>query len=250
MGKTNIHWATNSINPYPWACNMVSPGCMNCYMFAMSAKLHSINAATVPITWREQSTREFKALKPGAVVFVNSMSDTYHERAPLALIHRIHNIARQRPNVTFLVLTKRVERAVALSPYLDYPPNLWVGVSVENADYLWRLDYLRRIPAAGRFVSFEPLLSSVKDADLSGIGWVIAGGESGPNRRYFDKSWAVELRDLCVGKHITFMFKQGSAHRPGQDTLLNGVKYEGIPTAFSAGWLAHKNAEPAQLPMF
>jgi len=231
MGKTGIGWTNSSWNPYTWNCHKVSPGCKHCYMFAMARKLQGLDATGAP-KMRESAWSELDRLEPGPV-FVNSMSDTYHPDAPVAWIHRIHNAARSRPHLTFLLLTKRIERTAALAPYLDWPTNLWIGTTVESADYLWRLDYLRAIrQAAGRFVSFEPLLEPVRP-DLVGLDWMIVGGESGPDRRIFSKWWARDLCWLAHDRNIPFFFKQGSAYAPGQDRLLDGIEYSEVPSSWS-----------------
>lgn len=160
MVETNIQWASHTLNYYSWACTKVSPGCKNCYAKTL-AERYGRNFDAPP-QWRgKNAMRELRTMPAGSVVFVNSMSDTYHESAPVEWIHSIHNAALIRPDVTFLLLTKRPERAYGLSKYLAYPPNLWVGTSVESAEYLWRLEYLLAIPAAGHFVSAEPLLGSL-----------------------------------------------------------------------------------------
>lgn len=239
--ETNIEWASHTLNFYEWACQKVSPGCKNCYAESLAIRYGRI--FNRPPAWRNAAFKELKTMKPGSVIFVNSMSDTYHESAPVHWIHSIHNTARQRPDVTFLLLTKRIERAYYLSRYLDYPPNLWVGTSVENADYLWRLEYLLRIPAAGHFVSAEPLLSPLpgimpflcpSTLRKTALKWVIVGGESGGNRRPFAKAWASEIQELCQEAGVPFMFKQGGAFKPGQDRLLNFRTYDETPFSSSA----------------
>lgn len=261
MSETNIEWASHTLNYYSWACTKVSPGCKNCYAQSLAERYgKDFNA---PPAWRgKNAMKELMKLPPGAVAFVNSMSDTYHERVPVQWVHSIHNAALIRPDVTFLLLTKRIERAYALSRFLAYPPNLWIGTSVESEEYLWRLDYLLEIPAAGHFVSAEPLLGSLagirkylcyhlranqflaspEHRSLSEtwqthprrlrdkrLEWVIVGGESGPNRRDFDPQWARELRDLCEYWDVPFMFKQGGAFKPGQDRLLDHRTWDETP---------------------
>lgn len=263
MSETNIEWASHTLNFYNWACTKVSPGCKNCYAQTM-AKRYGRDFDSPPIWRGKNAMKELKNLPAGAVVFVNSMSDTYHERVPVQWIHSIHNAALLRPDVTFLILTKRIERAYSLSRFLAYPPNLWLGTSVESDEYLWRLDYLLEIPAAGHFVSAEPLLSSIAGIkrylyiDIKGeqflptitrrhrwlsevhtfklaryrdhrLGWVILGGESGDQRRPFSQDWAREVRDLCVDADVPFMFKQGSSFKPGQDRLLDGRTWDETP---------------------
>jgi protein gp37 len=163
MGKTTIEWASHTLNFYDWSCHKVSPGCKHCYAEALATRYGQ--TFTKAPTFRPNVFKELRALPLNAVAFVNSMSDTYHEQASLQMIHSVHNAALLRPDVTFLLLTKRPERAYALSHYLAYPPNLWVGTSVEHSDYMWRPEFLLAIPAAGHFLSAEPLLSSLVDAD-------------------------------------------------------------------------------------
>jgi protein gp37 len=234
MGKTTIEWASHTWNPYTWACRKVSPGCANCYAEFLAERRSGPGAFNRAPEWRgARAMQEIRRMPRGAVVFVNSMSDTYHEQARVSWIHSIHNIAAYlRPDVTFLLLTKRPERALALARTLTYPPNLWVGTSVENADYLWRLDYLLRIPAAGHFVSAEPLLGplpGLRQYVQSGLKWVIVGAESGAKRRPFDKAWARDIRDMCGRAGVAYMFKQGGAYASGQDRLLDGRTWDETP---------------------
>lgn len=251
MSKTTIEWASHTLNFYDWSCQKVSPGCKNCYAEHLAMRRGMV--FNKPPEWRDNAWKELRTMKPGSVVFVNSMSDSYHELVPVEWIHRIHNAARQRPDITFLLLTKRPERAYGLSPHLDYPPNLWVGTSVENEDYLWRLDYLLRIPAAGHFVSAEPLLSRLPGLERylhptravfnrfdtllvypphqypNYLKWVILGAESGQNRRDFNKDWAREIRDMCQLADVPFLFKQGSGWHSGMDRELDGRTWDGTP---------------------
>lgn len=269
MGKTTIEWASHSWNPYSWNCDKVSPGCAHCYAEAL-ARRWGQQFSGAPTTRGQSAWNELRSLPPGAVVFVNSMSDTYHEGASWQMIHSIHNAAAySRPDVTFLVLTKRPERALGLSPLLAWPPNLWLGASVERNDYLWRLDYLLHTPAAGHFVSAEPLLGRL---DLiqpylypqyrigrggaikrPALGWVIAGGESGAGRREFFKGWAAELQIQATAARIPFLFKQGSAYTPGQDRLLGGREWNESPFYLEKHDPAVECAKPVtpvQLEMF
>lgn len=236
MGKTDIAWADNSWNPYKWNCIPASPGCAHCYAAAF-AKRRPQNANqgrfNAPPAIRDTALAELPKLSPG-VVFVNSMSDTFIETAPAQWIHMIFNTAINYPHLFFLVLTKRIERAYYMAPYLAWPPNLGIGTTVENADYVWRLEYLRRIHrAALRFVSFEPLLGPLpSDLNLDRIDWVIVGGESGAQRRAYDPRWAMRIRMQTLAAHIPFFYKQGSATKPGQDRVLYGATYNGVPDAF------------------
>lgn len=262
MGKTGIEWASHTVNFYTWNCTKVSPGCKNCYAATLAERQNGRNShggeftgAPVmrPTVWKE--LRSKTALPPGSVAFINSMSDTFHEGATVQMIHSIFNAAAYiRPDVTFLVLTKRPDRAYAMRHTLPWPENLWLGTSVENADYLWRLDYLLEIPAAGHFVSAEPLLGSPHGLEYylpqpvtswahrpgqhltygqfkSALRWVIAGAESGGNRRPFNPDWVREIRDMCIRTGTPFMFKQGSAFKPGQNRLLDGRTWSETPFA-------------------
>lgn len=247
MGKTNIEWCDYSLNFYTWDCTKISPGCANCYMMTLA------NRYGKPLSGRPQwrganAYKELRAIPPGMTVFVNDMSDTYHESVPDQWIHSIHNAAAYlRPDLTFLLLTKRPERAYYMRHLLAWPSNLWLGASVENADYLWRLHYLLRTPAAGHFLSAEPLLGALGPelryylGDIErfgrrgweyrrpGLKWVIVGGESGPNRRPFDHAWAKQILDACLDYSVPFFFKQGSAFKPGQDRKLNGWEWSQTP---------------------
>lgn len=252
MSKTTIEWASHTLNFYTWDCTKVSPGCQHCYMMEL-AKRRNKPLIGYPMWRGANAFKELRSLPTGSVAFINSMSDTYHEHVPLAWVHSIHNAAAYlRPDVTFLLLTKRPERALALAPFLSWPKNLWIGTSVENGDYLWRLDYLLNIPAAGHFVSAEPLISALPELDrwISGrnavvnqwggvsvypikpprkLGWVIVGGESGKERRPFKQEWAREIRDMCFEAGTPFLFKQGSAFMSGQDRLLDGREWNETP---------------------
>jgi protein gp37 len=148
-------------------------------------------ALELPLRWKKPQT-----------VFVNSMSDLFHEGVPEEFIRRVFDVMRRAPWHTFQVLTKRAERMETLGQDLDWPTNVWMGVSVETQTYLYRLDHLRRTPAHVRFISFEPLLEGPGEIDLRGIDWAIVGGESGPKARPMDKRWVVEIRDQCVAARV------------------------------------------------
>lgn len=228
MGESNIGWTDHTVNFYTWNCNKVSPGCQHCYAAAMAEKYGKVFNGTPQ--WRGANTfKDLKKVPHGGVAFINSMSDTYHEHVPAAYIHSIHNIAAYlRPDVQFIVLTKRIERAYAMRDVLIWPRNVWLGTSIESQDYTWRLDYLRKIPAWGKFVSFEPLLGAI-DCDLTGIDGVITGAESGQGRRAFKPEWALGIRDLCQRDGVLFFHKQGSDLYPGKHRELNGRIYDDLP---------------------
>lgn len=230
MAKTKIHWCDYSLNFYSWSCKKVSAGCKNCYMFRMAAQ-HNKTVTDTP-AWREKAVVELRGFAPGTTVFVNDMSDTYIETAPVDWIAHIHDIVTQTPAHIFLLLTKRPQRALAISHLLKWPENLWLGVSVEGQNYTGRIDLLRRIPARHRFISFEPLLGTIT-ANLRGVEWAIVGGESGANARYMDKAWARDLLDQCRKAGVPYFFKQASGHFPGENRTLLGSLIEEYPPAFA-----------------
>lgn len=286
MSKTNIAWVDESINPYGWICRETSPGCAHCYAHALAKRAGKDFHSKFYTRW-PAAMKEVKAVKPGSTVFLNSCSDTYFAEASDQDVHRVHNLALARPDVTWLILTKRPERAFYMRDVLAWPANLWMGVSVETATYLYRIDYALATPAAHVFISAEPLLSDIgvmlmgylntrgygpaRNAnvpdDVHDLGqhraveWVICGGESGPNRRPFEKRWAASIMHSCLETGVKFFFKQGSAYTPGQDRLLEGHLWDEVPAAF--GKPAHLTStsspiigkgsmggEPVQLDLF
>lgn len=234
MSKTNIEWADKSLNYYNWRCNKVSEGCKFCYMMTFAKRMGK-DPVGAP-EWRENAMREYHALKPGEVVFINSMSDTYHELAEIKWVHRIHELAAQKPDVIFLSLTKRPHNALAFRDSIVWPKNLWIGTSIEMPKYLYRIDTLLQIPAAGHFISVEPLLESLGDISKyfkRGLGWVILGAESGKHRRDFDMAWARDIKNQCLANNVPFIFKQGSHFKSGQKRILDGRTWDETPFANS-----------------
>lgn len=245
MKNTKIEWADHSWNPYHWRCNKVSQGCKNCYMMTFAKRLGEDPVGTPTV--REKAFDELKSYKPGDVLFVNSMSDTYHEGVPVETIQRLHQTATAHPHLIFLFLTKRIQRLSEIKDQLVFPDNLWTGVSVESNEVLWRLDYLAWIPGK-HFVSAEPLLEKVylsSALQRGHVHWVIVGGESGKNYRPFDKQWAQIIRDECLTYDVPFLFKQGSAFQSGQDRMLDGRTWDDTPFASP-----EPETEPNQLRLF
>lgn len=168
--------------------------------------------------------------KQPRLVFVNSMSDLFHENVPEDFIRSAFQVMKETPRHTYQVLTKRSKRLLGLAPRLEWPPNVWMGVSVENSHYRFRIDHLRQVNAAVRFISAEPLLGPLGAVDLMGIDWVIAGGESGPRARPMDVAWGRELRDHCADAGISFFFKQWGGRTPkagGRE--LDGRTWDDMP---------------------
>jgi protein gp37 len=163
-------------------------------------------------------------------VFVNSMGDLFHARVPLSFVRDVFSVMRETPQHTYQLLTKRSHRLMRLSSSLDFPPNLWIGVSVENEDCMDRIDHLKAIPASVRFLSCEPLLGPLPGLQLEGIGWVIVGGESGPHSRVMDPEWARQVRDTCAFQGVPFFFKQWGGRTPkSRGRILDGRTWNEMP---------------------
>jgi len=241
MAKTKIEWASHTWNPFTWNCTPISPGCKNCYALERSRRYkgkpsNGPDFITLPPAVRKKAWKELRKFPDGAVVFVNSHSDTYHEGVPIKTIHAIHQVAIDHPNLTFLMLTKRIERVWYMRHLLAFPPNLWIGTSIESHDYIWRLDYLADIPSAGRFVSAEPLIKPIsffrnRHFRVGQIDWVIVGAESGANRRGFSENWVRQIRDDCLSFEVPFMYKQGSHRLSGRNRFLDGRTWDETPFA-------------------
>jgi protein gp37 len=173
------------------------------------------------------------------MIFVNSMSDLFHEKVPAEFVAKVWDVMGRCPQHTFQILTKRPGRMANLVQPLRQLPNVWLGTSVESADYLGRLDELRRVSAAIRFVSFEPLLGSVASASLRGIGWAIVGGESGPKARPMEKRWVEEIMEACRRTGTAFFFKQwGGTNKSRTGRELHGRTWDELPIAAAAGCAA------------
>lgn len=170
------------------------------------------------------------------MVFVNSMSDLFHELVPFDYIKQVFGVMAETDRHTFQILTKRHERLAELAGDIDWPPNVWMGVSIENNRWVTRADHLRAVPAVVRFISAEPLLGPLDRLDLGGIDWLIAGGESGPKHRMVREEWLVGLHDLCRREGVAFFFKQWGGLRPQSNgRLLNGREWNEMPNAAYAG---------------
>lgn len=239
MPDTKIEWADGALNFYDWHCTMVSPGCKFCYAKRHAEEHNKPAFLGSPPSWRPNALLELKKTAPGSVLFINTHSDTYHEKMATKYIQTIHDCAVQRPDIIFLLLTKRPARPLTEYMDLKWPENLWLGTSVESNDYLGRIDTLKAVPAAHRFLSIEPLLEPLSRIDLTrkiktDIDWVIVGGESGEFFRPFQHEWAVEIRDICKLHKIPFFFKQGAGLYPGMNRELEGRIYEERPPEFQA----------------
>jgi protein gp37 len=231
--KSNIEWTEMTWNPVT-GCTKISQGCKHCYAERMAKRLTAMGSdryrngfrvtlhpdlLDVPRKWRQPR-----------VVFVNSMSDLFHEDIPDAFIQRAFATMRDCPQHTFQVLTKRAERLAELAPSLPWPHNVWMGVSVEDARVVNRVGYLQKTPAAVRFLSLEPLIGPLDDLRLEGIDWVIVGGESGPRARPMKPEWVKSILRQCRAASVAFFFKQwGGVRKDMTGRKLNGTFYNEMP---------------------
>jgi protein gp37 len=214
---TAIEWTEATWNPVT-GCDQVSPGCAHCYAKTFAERWkgipgHHYEQGFDLRLWPERLDQPQRWRRP-RMIFVNSMSDLFHEEIPDDFIGRVFDAMRSAHWHTFQILTKRHERLVEVGQTLDWPPNVWMGVSIENRRFVHRADFLREVPAAVRFISAEPLLGPLEGLDLSDIDWLIAGGESGPGNRPVREEWLLELRDRCLTEDIAFFFKQWGGRTP------------------------------------
>jgi protein gp37 len=220
---SGIEWTEATWNPTV-GCTKVSPGCDRCYAEIITRRFPKTFPNGFDLTLREQLLDLPKRWRRPRIVFVNSMSDLFHADVPEAYIRRVFEVMEACPQHTFQVLTKRAERLARLAPRLPWPSNVWMGVSVESTAFTWRVDYLRRVPVAVRFISAEPLLSALPGLDLTGIQWLIAGGESQAGARAADIEWFRDLRDQCQAADVSFFLKQLGGHpskRGGAEAVLD-----------------------------
>lgn len=231
--KSAIEWTESTWNPVT-GCDKVSAGCKNCYAERMAERLQAMGQANyrngfslalqpqmldLPLRWK----------RPQAI-FVNSMSDLFHDGVPLEYIRKVFAVMKAAHWHRFQVLTKRSRRLSELDHLLEWPPNVWMGVSVENDKVAHRATDLRSTGAKVKFLSLEPLLGPLPSLDLRGIDWVIVGGESGPGARPIDASWVIELRDRCQDADVAFFFKQwGGVHKKKAGRVLEGRTWDQIP---------------------
>lgn len=224
-------------------CTKVSPGCKHCYAERFAKRLQAMGMARYAngfeLTLHDDALELPLRWRMPRVVFVNSMSDLFHEDVPVEFIQRVFEVMERCPQHVFQVLTKRSERLLKLRESLPWPANVWMGVSVESPDYTWRINDLRETPAAVRFLSLEPLLSPIADLQLERIHWVIVGGESGPGARPMRVEWVRELRDQCQAEGVDFFFKQwGGVNKKKTGRLLDGRTHDDMPPTHGSHELA------------
>jgi len=233
MAQSNIEWTEMTWNPTT-GCDKVSAGCKFCYAEIMSRRLQAMgvekykdnfevriheDALNIPYTWKNSK-----------VVFVNSMSDLFHKNIPLEFIQKVFRVMNENPQHIFQVLTKRAERLFELHKELKWTHNIWMGVSVENDKVRDRIDFLRKTNARVKFLSLEPLIGPLRHLNMSGIDWIIVGGESGHNPRPMKPEWVLEIQEQCKNNDVAFFFKQwGGKNKKAAGRILNGRTYDEMP---------------------
>jgi protein gp37 len=236
--RSNIEWTEMTWNPVT-GCTKVSPGCANCYAERMAKRLKAMGAARYAdgfaVRMHEDALEAPLHWKAPRKIFVNSMSDLFHKDVPLAFIQRVFEVMNRCPQHQFQILTKRAARLAQVASQLQWTPNIWMGVSVEDQKRAQRAKLLAQVPACVRFLSVEPLLGPIPALPLDGIHWVIVGGESGPGARPMKAEWVEDILRQCRGHDVAFFFKQWGGiqkHRTGR--LLRGRTYEEMPSVASA----------------
>lgn len=236
--NSSIEWTESTWNPIT-GCTKISQGCKFCYAERMAERLQAMGQANyrngfeltlqprmleLPLQWKRPKS-----------IFVNSMSDLFHKEVPLDYIQRVFDVMRRASWHRFQVLTKRADRLAELDPHLEWPANVWMGVSVESSEHVGRIDDLRRTGACIKFLSLEPLLGPLPAMNLQGIDWAIVGGESGPKARPVQESWILDIRDQCQRAGVAFFFKQwGGKNKKKSGRLLKGRTWDEIPTSSSS----------------
>ena len=231
--KTSIEWTESTWNPST-GCDAISPGCVNCYAERMAHRLQAMGQAKYAngfqLTVHPQTLELPLSWKKPQRIFVNSMSDLFHDQVPVAYIQQVFDTMRRAHWHQFQVLTKRSGRLLALTERIEWPPNVWMGVSVESAAYKGRIDHLRKTGATVKFLSLEPLIGELGPINLDHIDWVIVGGESGPGARAMKKEWVDGIRRQCVEADVPFFFKQwGGVQKKRAGRKLNGRTYDEMP---------------------
>jgi protein gp37 len=246
VSPSKIEWTDATWNPVA-GCTVLSPGCTNCYAMRLAARLAAMGQDKYAGLTRKTGGRSKwvgkvsldeaalaapKKWKKGRLIFVNSMSDLFHEKVPLEFIQRVFLTMRDTPQHRYQILTKRAERLEEVAGRLVWPSNVWMGVSVESQDYAWRIDHLRQTSAHIKFLSVEPLLGPIPALNLKNIHWVIVGGESGPGARPMDKSWVRDIRDQCKAAGVAFHFKQwGGVNKKRAGRKLDGRTWDQLPAS-------------------
>ena len=236
--KSAIEWTESTWNPVT-GCTKISPGCDHCYAERLALRLQAMGqpnyANGFKLTVQERMLELPLRWKLPQVIFVNSMSDLFHKDVPTEYIHRVFDVMNRASQHRFQVLTKRSLRLTRLSSTLSWQPHIWMGVSVENSEYTFRVDHLRETQAHVKFLSLEPLLGPLPNLNLQDIDWVIVGGESGPGARAMRKEWVLDIRDPCQAAGVPFFFKQwGGTNKKKNGRMLEDKTWDEMPHAVAA----------------
>lgn len=231
--STSIEWADSTWNPVT-GCTKISSGCVNCYAERLALRLQAMgnpsykngfsltlhdDLLNLPLIWKKPQN-----------VFVNSMSDLFHEDIPFEFIQCVFDVMHRANWHRFQILTKRSEKMIELSRQLTWAPHIWLGVTVEEQKYAYRINHLQQTEASVKFLSLEPLLGPIINLDLHDIDWVIVGGESGPKSRLIKEEWIIDIRDQCKSQNVPFFFKQwGGINKKKAGRLLNGRTWDETP---------------------
>jgi protein gp37 len=235
MASSKIEWTELTWNPVT-GCTKISSGCRNCYAEIMSRRLHAMGQEKYrngfSLTLHPETLNEPYTWKKSKVVFVNSMSDLFHQNVPINYIQRVFEVMNDNPQHLFQVLTKRAERIrhLEVQGHLNWSHNIWMGVSVEDMNHVNRIDLLRQTRARVKFLSCEPLIGPLPDMNLEGIDWVIVGGESGPHARPMESDWVIDIMEQCERAGVKFFFKQwGGTNKKKTGRSLQGKIYDEMP---------------------
>ncbi|HUU39624.1 MAG TPA: phage Gp37/Gp68 family protein [Desulfatiglandales bacterium] len=233
MAISKIEWTKSTWNPVT-GCTKISLGCQNCYAERMAKRLKMMGqpnyANGFQVTLHEHVLEYPLFWKKPQTIFANSMSDLFHEQVPDSFIFRTFDVMKRAYWHQFQILTKRSTRLKELAPKLDWPQNVWIGVSVENEATKFRIDDLRWVNASTRFLSLEPLLGPLPSLELDNVDWVIVGGESGPRARLMQKEWVIQIKEQCIEQNIPFFFKQwGGTNKKKTGRRLEGRTWDEMP---------------------
>ncbi len=231
--RSTIEWTESTWNPVT-GCTKISPGCVNCYAERMALRLKAMGQPNYicgfEVALHEHMLDLPTSWKKPQNIFVNSMGDLFHQDVPLSFILQVFDVMHRASWHRFQLLTKRSSRLAELNPKLNWTPNIWMGVTVENADYTYRIEELLSTDAKVKFLSLEPLLGPLHKLSLTGIDWVIVGGESGPGARPINKEWVIDIREQCKVASVPFFFKQwGGTNRKKTGRLLEGRTWDELP---------------------
>jgi len=235
MASTKIEWTQCTWNPIT-GCTKISSGCKFCYAETMARRLKAMRQEKYrngfELTLHPEALNDPFKWKKGRMIFVNSMSDLFHKEVPLEFIQQVFGVIKENPQHVFQILTKRADilRYYDSEGWLEWPHNLWMGVTVENNEVLDRIENLRKTGARVKFLSCEPLLSSLPDLNLTGIDWVIVGGESGRTPRPMKEEWVLNIKEQCQNANVAFFFKQwGGTNKRKTGSSINGIKFKEMP---------------------